>query len=136
MATDLTKKLIQENVWKNILVLVIVALATPFIRTSLAAVDEQNFGNVLLIISILLVTVCFANFAFTYKDSDSRSQGIRVLSHASTFLFLLLMALLLLTMSLGVGVAYPAMNTLFFIFSLLLYVGVVLYDFWDLLRTH
>ncbi len=137
MHNDQKRKLVLENVWKNVLVILVTALSWPFIQNRLAVIDRDNFGNFLLVISILLVTVCFANFGFTYRDSDTRSKEIRILSHIATSLFLLLTALLLLTMSLGIGIAYPAMESLFFlVFSLLLYSSITLYDFWDLLRTN
>ncbi len=130
------KSLIWENVWKNLLVLVTVALFAPYIQKSLHTLDLNNGGNFLLIISTLLVTVCFANFGFTYKDSAKEQASVLMLSHVATFCFLLLMAILLLTMSLGIAIIYPAMGTLFSALSILLYVAIVLYDFWDLLRTN
>lgn len=136
MHNELRKKLVWENVWKNALVVVVVLLSAPVVRTSLESIDKINVNDFLLAVSILLVTVCFANFAFTYKDSQSRAGDVRLLSHAATFLFLLLTALLLLTMSIGVGIAYPAMGSLFSVFSTLLYIAVMLYDFWDILRAN
>ena len=136
MNSELKKKLLWENIWKNVLVILVIALSWPFIQNRLAVIEQNDFGNFLLVISILLVTVCFANFGFTYRDSDTRVKEIRWLFHIATFLFLLLTALLLLTMSWGISVAYPEMSLLFYIFSLLLYIAVVLYDFWDILRTN
>ena len=105
MHNDQKRKLVLENVWKNVLVILVTALSWPFIQNRLAVIDRDNFGNFLLVISFLLVTVCFANFGFTYRDSDTRSKEIRILSHIATSLFLLLTALILNTMSLGIGIA-------------------------------
>ena len=129
-----TKKLILENVWKNLLVLLVTAIAVPFIQTSVRILAPESLGNFLLVISMLLVTVCFANFGFTYKDSNIHSFGVRMLSHFATFLFLLLTALLLAAITIGVGIVYPSLFAFFSVFSILLYIAVVLYDFWDLFR--
>ena len=136
MQNNLQRKLVLENIWKHLLVVVVAASSLPVIRHNFRALGPENINDFLLAISIMIVTVCFANFAFTYRDSDSRSPGIRLLSHGATFLFLLLTALLLLTMSIGIDIAYPAMGPSFFVFSALLYIAVALYDFWDLLRTN
>jgi len=91
-------------------------------------------GNLLSIISILLVTVCFANFAFTYNHSKMENVQMRILAHFTTFIFLLLTALLLEVLVISVGVTYPSMYNLVLVFSALLYLGIVLYDFWDFFK--
>ena len=133
---DLKKKLMWENVWKNVLVVVVIAVVLPFIKNSVRILAPDSLGNFLLVISILLVTVCFANFAFTYRDSNMRSIPAQMLSHSATFLFLLLTALLLAAMTIGIGIVYPTLFSFFSIFSILLYVAVALYDFWDILRIN
>lgn len=129
------KKLLWQNVWKNVLVLAISAVLWPSIGDSFRSIDGANFGNLLMIISILLVTVCFANFAFTYKNSNINSSKIRALSHLATFLFLLIIALLLVAMCIGIGIIYPTVYGFILSLSILLYISIVLYDFWDLCRT-
>ena len=134
MHNELRRRLVWENVWKNLLVVLVTAVAVPLIQANVRVLAPESLGNFLLVISMLLVTVCFANFAFTYKDSDTRSVGLRMLSHCATFLFLLLTALLLAAMTVGIGIVYPSLFSFFSVFSVLLYISVALYDFWDLLR--
>lgn len=129
------KKLLRENAWKHICIIALTVLAHPFINSAVKTVDDNSVANFLIIISILLVSVCFANFAFTYKDSNTAEKGVRLLSHAATGLFLFLTASLLLTMCIGIMATYPSLGNLIYVFSFLLYVGFVLYDFWDLLRS-
>ena len=135
MHNEIKQKLVWENVWKNLLVVLVTAGAAPLIQTSVRILTPESLGNFLLVVSMLLVTVCFANFAFTYKDSNLQSGSVRLLSHVATFLFLLLIALLLVAMTIGIGIVYPSLFSFFSIFSVLLYIAVALYDFWDLLRT-
>ncbi|KKU65469.1 MAG: hypothetical protein UX89_C0028G0005 [Parcubacteria group bacterium GW2011_GWA2_47_16] len=128
------KKLLKENIGKHACVIVLTLLAYPFINNAVKTVDDSSVANFLIIISILLVSVCFANFAFTYKDTATEEKAVRALSHSTTGLFLFLTATLLLTMCIGVAVTYPPLGNLIYTFSFLLYAGFVLYDFWDLLR--
>lgn len=126
---------IRDNLVKNILVVILAMMAYPYLSDTLAIIKVSDMGNFLLIISILLVTVCFPLFAFTYEKSKLQTSGQRLLSHAATFVFMLLAAFLLESMVLVVKFIYPPLYGVIFLFSVLLYVGIVLYDFWDLLRT-
>jgi len=130
----LERKVTKENLLKNALILALLFLAYGYLHASLSPLDESKLGNFLLVISILLVTVCFANFAFSYKHSDMSEPKYRLLSHSTTFLFILLTGLLLESLVIGAGIVYPSLAGITLLFSALLYAGVVLYDFWDLLR--
>jgi hypothetical protein len=126
---------LKENLVKNFLVILLAFLFYKTIFLGLKVVNSNNIGDFLLIVSILLVTVCFANFAFSYEHSNIRNFGIRTLSHASTFIFMLLIALLLEALVISINFVYPKLLGLMTVFSLLLYTGVALYDFWDFFRV-
>lgn len=126
---------IKENIIKNIVILGIgVSLYFPM-GGALAQIRVEQINDFLLLISMLLVTVCFANFAFTYEKSNLRTNVGRILAHFATGVFMLLIALLLESITLAVQVVYPSLHTMILGFSVLIYVGVILYDFWDLLRA-
>jgi len=126
---------IKENLLKNFLIIVLVFLFYNSLRIGLKSIDSNQIGDFLLVISILLVTVCFANFAFSYEHSKIRSLGMRLLSHITTFIFMLLIALLLEALVISIGIVYPSLVAIILIFSLLLYIGIALYDFWDFFRA-
>ena len=65
MVTNSTK----ENFIKNSAILIIAAFLWPIISNALDQIKPEQSNDFLLIISMLLVTVCFANFAFTYEKS-------------------------------------------------------------------
>lgn len=135
MAKDaLFETAVKENLIKNVIIVVLAFLFYGSILSALRFLDTSVIGNFLLIISILLVTVCFACFSFTYQSSAMDKLGMRLLSHATTFLFMLLLALLLETMTIAVGLVYPSLYPIIMIFSIVLYIGVALYDFWDFFR--
>lgn len=125
---------IQDNIIKNALIIILALIFYPIQTQALAAIQPDQLNNFLLIISMFLVTVCFANFAFTYEKSKMQKPGRRLLAHGAAFVFMLLIALLLESISLAVKVVYPSFFLIISGYSLLLYLGVVLFDFWDLLR--
>jgi hypothetical protein len=124
----------KENLIKHILILCVAFFSFNSIYFSVISVPVNDMGNLLSIISILLVTVCFANFAFTYNNSKTENIQMRILAHFTTFIFLLLTALLLEVLVISVGVTYHSMYNLVLGFSALLYLGIVLYDFWDFFK--
>lgn len=124
-----------QNILKNILIVVIAIFLWPVLSRSLQQIQADQIGNFLTIISIMLVTVCFANFAFTYEKSRMKTSGGALFSHSATFCFMLLIVLSLESMVLAVKAVYPSFYLLFLWFAALLYIGIVLYDFWDYFRA-
>jgi hypothetical protein len=132
---DLLERAVKECLMKNFIIIVLCFLFYRNLTDSLAVITPNQMGDFLLLISILLVTACFANFAFSYEFSIIDSMGMRLLSHATTFIFMLLIALLLESMVIGIAYVYGNLLALVLVFSVLLYLGCALYDFWDLFRS-
>lgn len=130
-----TNSYIKENLAKNILILIIAAFLYPVISSSLTQIKFEHTNDFLLIISMFLVTVCFASFAFTYEKAKLQTRSGKLLAHFVTGVFMLLTVLLLESITIAVKVVYPSLHTLIFGFSILLYFGIILYDFWDLMRA-
>lgn len=131
---ELFERSIKECIFKNFVVIVLCFLFYDRFQSALETLKPEQMGDFLMLISILLVTACFANFAFSYEFSIMESLGMRLLSHISTFIFMLLIALLLEVMVIGLILVYPMLGSMVVVFSLLLYMGCALYDFWDLFR--
>lgn len=129
------KQLLIENIYKNLLILVVAIALYPALKDSLDQINIDQTGNFLLVISMFLVTVCFANFEFTYAKSQLDNRLGKWLATSSTAIFMFLIALLLETIILIIKLIYPSFFGLFFGFSVLLYTGIILYDFWDLIRS-
>lgn len=124
-----------ENIVKNILILIFALILYPTILQETNNLVGNQIGDFLLLLSILLVAVCFANFAYTYEKCKIEVLGHRLLAHVTTFIFMLLLAAMLLTMVSTVKVVFIAVFPIVTTFAILLYLGIVLYDFWDLLRA-
>lgn len=128
-----------ENIIKNILILLILIPAyfqiQSFIATAYFVTDKSTIGSFLVAVSILAVTACFGNFAFTYEKIDHRNGASRILAHLTIGLLMLLIGL-----SLEMTMVFSRLLVgTFFIFDLslvILYTASVLYDFWDLNRAN
>ncbi|MEK7171528.1 MAG: hypothetical protein AAB739_01335 [Patescibacteria group bacterium] len=127
--------LIKKHLIKNVLIVFITIIFYPVISRSLNQIKIEQMNDFLLILSILLMISSFANFAFTYEKSKLKTKSGSILSYYSTFVFMLLTALLLESMVLAVKVVYPSFYVMIFEFAILLYIGIILYDFWDLFRA-
>lgn len=131
-------RVLWENLAKNIVILLILVSSYPqiedFLFNSPVASDNAVLGSLLVAVSILAVTACFGNFAFTYEKVEHSSWDARLLAHLTTGVLMLLIGLSLEMTS----VLAKLLIGDFFIFNyslVLLYLASVLYDFWDLRRA-
>lgn len=120
---------------KNSLVLLLAGLAYPTIAKSISVIDADGLSNFLFVMSIFLVTVCFANFAFVYEKAKMKLVHGRLFAHATTFIFMFLIAVMLESVAHAMHVVYPSLSVVVVPMTALLYIGLAMYDFWDLLRV-
>ena len=129
----ITSNILIENIAKNAILIVILLLAYFPIKEFFLAIDDAYLGDVLLTVSILIVTACFGNFAFTYEKIESIRFSHRIIAHLTTGFLMLSIGLLLeivqVLISREIGSFW-----LLEISILLIYVGTVGFDFWDVLR--
>jgi len=128
------KRHVQMNFLKNILIIIFALGLLPILAKSIHDIQLEQSSNLLLVISMLLVTVCFANFEFTYAKSEMNKPSGTFLALCSTFIFMFLIAIQLEYIVLIIKEIYPTVFPMFVGMSVLLYIGMILYDFWDLVR--
>jgi hypothetical protein len=128
----------RENIVKNILLIVLLVLFYNPVRTYLVAspvlTNPVLAGNLLIAVSIFAVTACFGCFAFTYEKSNIKRVIERYLAHLTSSLFMLILGLSLIFTSVLTTILVGSFVLLDLLF-VLLYLAVVCYDFWDLLRA-
>lgn len=129
--------IIKENITKNtILVLLLIflyPLIQDFLMSSSLISDPAAAGDILVVISIIAVTACFGNFAFTYEKINVKNAFQRYLAHFITGLLMLVI---------GISFIFCAILTAIImghfividITLLLLYLACLGYDFWDIYR--
>lgn len=132
------KNILLENFVKNVVIVLLLVPAylsiESYLNSSSFVLDNSVLGNLLVAISILAVTACFGNFAFTYEKVEHNSLSSRWLAHLTTGLLMLLIGLSLEMTSVLANLLVG--NFVIFQLSLLvLYISSVLYDFWDLKRA-
>ena len=132
------KNIFWENIVKNIIVLFVLLFSyspiQTFIHSSNLTSDNPVIGNLLVVVSIIAVTACFGNFAFTYEKIAVESASQRMLAHTTTGLLMLLIGISLIF----TGILMAFIMGHFFVVDLaliLLYTTCVTYDFWDLFRA-
>ncbi|MFH1218454.1 MAG: hypothetical protein V1679_01275 [Candidatus Peregrinibacteria bacterium] len=132
-------KIIVENFIKNIILLIILGLTysptKEFLLNSELATDKALAGDLLVAVSILAVTACFGNFAFTYEKVNKENVFSRMISHLTTGILMLLIGLSIIISSTLSDVLIKDF-TILKIGWILLYIGSVIYDFWDLQRVY
>lgn len=129
-------KIVKENLFKNIVILIVLAVLylqiQNFLMSNLSN-DKASASSIIVVASIIAVTACFGNFAFTYEKINPKKGFHRFLAHTTTGLLMLLI---------GISLIFTSVLTTIimgnFIISditfLLLYIASVFYDFWDLFR--
>lgn len=129
------KKQFWRQVWiKNILLLVIAFSAYPQIQKAFQSItDQSTLETILLFVGLIIVVPLFANFEFSYSQTHTKSKLQNLLGHAIAFLIMLAVFLMLAMIDVLfvtlVGEVY-----LFRVVLSLLFLGILLYDFWDASR--
>lgn len=129
------KNILLENLVKNVLIVLTLLYTYSQINLFFAntVLDKSVAGSLLTAVSILVVTACFGNFAFTYEKVDQRNFASRLLAHLTTGLLMLLIGLSL-EMTSGLSRILIGDFPIFNLSLLILFVASILYDFWDLKR--
>ncbi len=130
--------IIKENILKNLTVaILLVASYLPiekYVLSSNLVHDMDAAGSIIVVTSIIAVTACFGNFAFTYEKIELKRPLERYLAHITTGISMLVI---------GVSLAFTEVLTVllmgrFYLLDVvlvLLYLAVAGYDFWDLLKV-
>jgi hypothetical protein len=128
----------RDNIIKNLtIIFVLIITYLPIgnvISKSSIAQDKASLGSLLVAISILSVTACFGNFAFTYEKVEIKNNQSRILAHITTGLLMLLIGLSLVMTSFVIELLMGKF-IIFNISLIILYFASVCYDFWDLQRS-
>ena len=129
------KKIIIENTIKNIIItLILIFLYQPMFDL-FSNIDQTHYPNLLTTFTLLIMAVLFADYAFTYKDTNLQNHKLRIISYAITFIIMLCTGILLELVVILVNLELGFHLYIISIVSILFYISLVLYDYWDLLRN-
>lgn len=125
-----------ENLIKNVIILILLVPTYSSIQNFVLSsnIDQTSAGSLLVAVSILAVTACFGNFAFTYEKVNQKDTSSRMLGHATTGLLTLLIGISL-EMTAVLAAVLIGDFIVFNISLVILFFASILYDFWDLKRA-
>lgn len=130
---------IAEATVKNIFIMCVLIAGyveiTSFIVGHPVLQDYRNgvAGDTMVAVSIVAVTACFGNFAFTYERTKMGRARSRILSHITTGLLMYVMGMSLLLLRELMMIELGQIFSIDFMLGAL-YVACVGYDLWDVER--
>lgn len=131
------KKIIKENIIKNIVLVILLILLCSaiknYLNNSSLVGDKAASGSILAAMSIIAVIACFGNFGFTYERISVKSTFSRYLGHITTGLLTLIIGISLIFTSILISFIMGKF-ILVDIALVLLYIACVGYDLWDVLK--
>ena len=128
---------IKENILKNlILIALLIVLYEPintYLLNSNLVDDKASAGDILVAASIIAVIACFGAFAFTYEKTNAKKNYQRYMNHITTGLLMLIIGISLIFTTILTSFIMGSF-IIFNVTAVLLYMAIVSYDFWDVLR--
>ena len=131
------EKIMKEAIMKNIIILVMLGMfyfpINDYLLASNLANDKSSAGNIFVGTSIIAVIACFGCFAFTYEKINEKKTYQRYLAHFTTGVLVLAIGISLIFTSKLITIIMGHF-ILVDVTLVLVYLGCVGYDFWDVLR--
>ena len=128
--------LLKQNAVKNVILLILLYWLWQYVlemQSVLLSLDKATVGDITVVVSIIIVTACFGNFAFTYEVVAPTRKSY-LLAHMTTGLLMLVIGLCLEMTSILVRTLVGQDLFLISMSLVLLYAACICYDFWDVER--
>ena len=131
-----TSRVVQENVIKNILVMVGIILVSSPLHSFVQGVDPALLSDVMFATSILALAAMFGFFALSYGDFDLQQPAQRFLIHLTTAFLLLPIGVMFLLIQQILTIQLESFPSILVISIWFVYAAVVLWDFANVLKLH
>lgn len=129
------KRILIENTIKNILIFIVLLILYQPARNLFMNISSEHYGNLLVTVSLLIMAVLFADYAFTYAHTKMNSIIDRYFSHGITFTIMLCTGLMLESVIILVNLETGVNVWVITFVSVAFYLSLVMYDYWDILRS-
>lgn len=126
---------VQENVVKNIIVIVALYFSEHYVQTFFAEIDPATLPDVILAASVLAVAAMFGFFSVSYADLNVTKVFDRFLLHVTTAALMLPIGLMFLVVQIALQVEIQNQAHLMTGAIWLVYSSIVLWDFWNVRRV-
>ncbi|HBY73968.1 MAG TPA: hypothetical protein DEG44_04750 [Candidatus Kerfeldbacteria bacterium] len=127
--------IVQENVVKNIVVIVALYASEHYVQTFFSAIDPATLPDVILAASVLAVAAMFGFFSVSYADLNSSRVFDRFILHFTTAMLMLPIGLMFLVVQVALQVEIQSQVHLMSGAIWLVYGSIVLWDFWNVRRV-
>ena len=129
------KKILIENIVKNTVILILLLVFYQPLLNLFKSINSEHYGSLLITASLLIMAVLFADYAFTYEHTKMKSFFNRFISYGTTFLTILCTGLMLESVVILVNLETGLNVWVITFVAVAFYISLVMYDFWDLLRS-
>lgn len=126
---------VQENVLKNIVVIVALYFSGHYVQSFFQTIDPATLPDVILAASVLAVAAMFGFFSVSYVDLNVTKVFDRFLLHLTTAALMLPIGLMFLVVQVALQVEIQNQVHLMTAAIWLVYGSIVLWDFWNVRRV-
>lgn len=130
-----TTHVVQENIIKNIVLIIILFGSAHSLKAYLASVDVEVLGDVLFASSIVAVGAMFGFFGLSYQKMNPASMAQRFFMHLTTGLLLLPIGITFLIVQSILEIKMGSSPFLIVSVVWLVYTAIVLWDMWNVLSV-
>ncbi|MEK7122331.1 MAG: ion transporter [Patescibacteria group bacterium] len=130
-----TSRIVQENVIKNIAVIIGIILVHEPINSFLRSTNPDALGDIMFAASILVLAAMFGFFSLSYADFDPLRTSHRALIHLTTGLLLLPVGGMFTIIQVIISIELGTFPTVIFAGVWFVYAAVMLWDFANVLKV-
>lgn len=123
--------IVKQNVIKNVTVAIVSVVLILWSLDYLQAVGESGI-DAFFFLSIFPLGAMFAYFAFSYSNTNLYSARHRAMADIATFIFLVVITYSVSVATIIGATTIPTLQGPFMVMAVLLIMGCLVYDFWDL----
>lgn len=130
-----TSRVAQENIIKNIVLVVLLFGMSNAVENYFRSVDVDVLGDVLLASSVIGVGAMFAFFSLSYQKMNIHSMGQRFFMHLTTGLLLLPIGIMFLIIQTILEIKLGSSPLMIVSVVWLVYGAIMLWDMWNALSV-
>lgn len=126
--------ILQENVVKNIIVIILIVYFYTPIQEFISKIDSGVYGDIMLATSILAVAAMFGAFSFSYESINPYKTADRMFGHITSGLLLLPIGIMFMFLQVILTLEIGSRPTILITAIWLVYLSIILWDFWNVKR--
>lgn len=127
--------ILQENIIKNLIVVIALVSTVHPIREFVGQVDSSFFADIMLAASILAVAAMFGAFGLNYESINPHKTFDRILTHVTSAALLFPIGVMFLIVQELLTTELNFFPTVMVAAIWFVYLAIVLWDFWNVKRV-